>query len=449
MALKFSGFDMVFPSLLQRRSAILRSVFQGGVLLLAAGAAVAAGAFLAVTMPLPGAVSPQEGRRLLGDWVKSGFQYQITRPVNVLVMGIDGVPGAKEGSDAMFTGRSDTMLLIHMDPTEPGGQGGSQGGPSVSMLSIPRDTQVDVPSVGITKINQANASGGPLLVGQTVSGALNGVNADRYVRVSTNAFRELVDMLGGVRINVPFAMDYTDNTQKLYIHLEKGVQTLNGAQAEQFARFRNDGLGDIGRVQRQQALLKALRAQVSNPLMIARIPGILRAMQKYIDTNLSFEEMLALVNFGLKLEQKDFKMVLLPGRFSDPKEFRASYWIMDTAGRDRVLKEYFNVGEKLANEGLGTDLRIAVQNVSDHPAAAQQMVEALNNLGYRNAFITESGPEVLPQSQIVVQGGQLQAATSLQRSLQFGSVEAASTGDLDSDLTIRVGNDWAPRPATP
>jgi polyisoprenyl-teichoic acid--peptidoglycan teichoic acid transferase len=431
---------MIFPSM--QRSLVLRRVLQGGALVVAAGAAVAAGSFLAVTMPIPGAVSPQEGRRLLGDWVKSGFQYQITRPVNVLVMGIDGVPGAKEGSDAMFVGRSDTMLLLHMDPTDPSGPA---GGPGVSMLSIPRDTQVDVPGVGITKINQANASGGPLLVSQTVSGALNGVSADRYVRVSTNAFRELVDMLGGVRINVPVAMDYTDNTQKLYIHLEKGMQTLNGSQAEQFARFRNDGMGDIGRVQRQQALLKALRAQVSNPLMIARIPGILRAMQKYIDTNLSFEEMLALVNFGLKLDQKDFKMVLLPGRFSDPKEFRASYWIMDTAGRDRVLKEYFNVGDQVANEGLGTDLRIAVQNVSDQPQAAQQMVDALAGLGYRNTFITDAGPEVLPQSQIVVQGGQLQAAASLQQALQFGTVEAASTGDLDSDLTIRVGNDWVKR----
>jgi polyisoprenyl-teichoic acid--peptidoglycan teichoic acid transferase len=444
---------MVLPSILQR-SNVLRMVLQGSALLVAAGAAVAAGSFLAVTMPLPGAVSPQEGRRLLGDWVKSGFQYQITRPVNVLVMGIDGVPGAQEGSDAMFTGRSDTMLLLHMDPTDPSGQSGDQSsspmagqtsGPSVSMLSIPRDTQVDVPGVGITKINQANASGGPLLVSQTVSGALNGVNADRYVRVSTNAFRELVDMLGGVRINVPVAMDYTDNTQKLYIHLEKGMQTLNGSQAEQFARFRNDGMGDIGRVQRQQALLKALRSQVSNPLMIARIPSILRAMQKYIDTNLSFEEMLALVNFGLKLDQKDFKMVLLPGRFSDPKEFKASYWIMDTAGRDRVLKEYFNVGDQVANEGLGTDLRIAVQNVSDNPQAAKQMVDALAGLGYRNTFITDAGPEVLPQSQIVVQGGQLRAAASLRQALQFGSVEAASTGDLDSDLTIRVGNDWVKR----
>jgi polyisoprenyl-teichoic acid--peptidoglycan teichoic acid transferase len=168
-------------------------------------------------------------------------------------------------------------------------------------------------------------------------------------------------------------------------------------------------------------------------------------MQKYIDTNLSFEEMLALVNFGLKLDQKDFKMVLLPGRFSDPKEFKASYWIMDTAGRDRVLKEYFNVGDQVASEGLGTDLRIAVQNVSDNPQAAKQMVDALAGLGYRNTFITDAGPEVLPQSQIVVQGGQLRAAASLQQALQFGSVEAASTGDLDSDLTIRVGNDWVKR----
>jgi polyisoprenyl-teichoic acid--peptidoglycan teichoic acid transferase len=417
-------------------------LIRGGIFLGTAMTAATVGSFLAVTIPLPGAVSPKIGQKLLGDLVKSGFQYQISRPVTVLVMGIDRVPNA-QGNDAIFTGRSDTMLLLKLDPQQQ----------TVNMLSIPRDTQVEIPGVGVTKINQANASGGPLLARETVSQSLNGVPVDRYVRVSTEAFRELVNLLGGVRVYVPKPMQYEDKTQKLTIDLQPGWQTLNGEQAEQFARFRNDNFGDIGRVQRQQALLKALREQVSNPLTIARIPSIVTAMQKYVDTNLSFEEMLALVNMGLKLDQKDFKMVLLPGRFSGSDEFKASYWIMDPEARDRIMQEYF-AQEKQVAAGDETSvaeeeqapeqrLRIAVQNAADDPNAASKVAEKLMTMGYGNVFVMdEPWEDKQRQTQVIVQGGQLKAAKVVQDALKIGQVEAASTGDIESDLTIRVGNDW-------
>jgi polyisoprenyl-teichoic acid--peptidoglycan teichoic acid transferase len=407
------------------------------------------GSLVAVNLPLPGAVSPKEGRRLLGDLVKSGFQYQVSRPVNLLIMGIDRVPNAKDGSPESFSGRSDTMLLVRLDPQKE----------SVSMLSIPRDTQVDIPAVGVTKINQANASGGPLLARESVSNALNDVKIDRYVRISTNAFRELVDKLGGVRVYVPKPMSYTDNTQKLKIDLPQGWQTLDGSQAEQFARFRSDDLGDIGRVQRQQSMLKALRSQVNNPFTLARIPSILRDMQKYVDSNLSFEEMVALVNLGLKMDQKDLKMVLLPGRFSGPEEFRASYWIMDEAGRDRILQEQFQVAATSETTSEATPestalpetnpaltLRIAVQNAADNPNAARRIANFLTEKGYQNVFTIEPWSEPENITQVIAQNGQNKVAKSLRDVLEVGEVEAASTGDIDSDLTIRVGNDWSKVP---
>lgn len=414
------------------RSPLTQSIVQGLSLILTAVAAAGAGSFLAVTMPLPGAISPHEGQRLLGDLIKSGFQYQITRPVTVLVMGIDRVPDAKDGSDSIFSGRSDTMLLLRIDPDQQ----------TVNLLSIPRDTQVDIPGVGVTKINQANASGGPALAKRVVSQTLNSIEVDRYVRISTDAFKELVDQLGGVKVYVPEDMSYQDKTQKLFIDLKKGWQTLDGDQAEQFARFRHDNFGDIGRVQRQQTLLKALRSQISSPLVFPRVPGILSTMQKYIDTNLSFEEMLALVNFGLKLDQKNVKMVMLPGRFSGPNEFRASYWIMNEAGRDRVMKQYFDQGTTPSEETSIASLRIAVQNASSNPEAGKEVIGELLQLGYTNVFAIDPWSETQQQTQIIVQGGQLESAETLKKMLQLGSVEASSTGDLESDLTLRIGEDW-------
>jgi polyisoprenyl-teichoic acid--peptidoglycan teichoic acid transferase len=176
-------------------------------------------------------------------------------------------------------------------------------------------------------------------------------------------------------------------------------------------------------------------------------------MQKYVDSNLSFEEMVALVNFGLKMDQKDFKMVLLPGRFSSADEFKASYWIMDEPGRDRILQDQFQVTKTLDGALATTpesdptlSLRIAVQNAAENPNAARRIANFLTEKGYQNVFTIEAWPEQENNTQVIAQNGQTKAATSLRDVLNVGEVEAASTGDIDSDLTIRVGNDWEKAP---
>ncbi len=409
-----------------------------GMLVAAVGSlATTLGLAVALVIPLPtGFALNKGGEGPLADLWQSGLQYQATRPVNILVMGIDRVPGAAVGSKEIFAGRSDAMLLVRVDPTDD----------SVKLLSIPRDTQVDIPGIGVTKINDANVEGGPRLAATTVSSLLNGVQIDRYVRVSTGAFRELVDLIGGVEVNVPKPMSYIDNTQKLKINLSPGLQTLNGDQAEQFARFRHDEYGDIGRVQRQQLLLKALLKRLTSPLMIPRLPGLVSSMQKYIDTNLSLEEMLALVGAGRKLSQGNFKMVMLPGRFSSPNEFVASYWLMNPEGRDRVMQQYFGItppNASATSTQLATNLRIAIQNASGQPDAAQQVRQYLAKLGFSNVFITPDWADRQSQTQVVVQQGDLNSAEAVKTLLGFGTIEAESTGDLESDLTIRVGEDWA------
>ncbi|MEX0268170.1 LCP family protein [Leptolyngbyaceae cyanobacterium UHCC 1019] len=388
----------------------------------------------ALLLPLPmGLVAEDKAAKSLDLW-QFGMGYQVSRPVNILVMGIDLVPTATPGSREIFSGRSDTMLLLRVDPDTD----------SISLLSIPRDTQVEIAGVGTTKINDANVQGGATLAARTASSVLNGVQIDRYLRVSTDAFKELVDLMGGVEVYVPKPMVYEDKTQKLKINLSPGKQVLSGAQAEQFARFRTDDLGDIGRVQRQQALLKALRKQLTSPTVIPRIPGLVQVMQKYIDTNLTVEEMLALVSAGRKLGEGNFKMVMLPGRFSAPDEFRASYWILDPTGRDRVMQQYFNIDPLSPSlEGdTSAALRISIQNASRNPNAASQLSQRLIALGFSNVFITSDWADKQAKTQVIAQRGDLQAAQMLQQQLGLGTVDADSTGDLEADITIRVGDDW-------
>lgn len=419
-----------------RRSSPVQRLQKALAIAVAAGVSVTLGLTAALMVPLPvGLVAKdQEGRSL--DLWQVGLGYHVGRPVNILIMGIDLSSGAKQDSPNIFNGNSDTMLLLRVDPVAD----------TVSLLSIPRDTQVDLPGVGTSKINAANMKGGATLAAQTVSATLNGVQVDRYVRVSTEAFRELVDLLGGVEVYVPKPMQYEDKTQKLKIDLAPGLQTLSGTQAEQFARFRHDELGDIGRVQRQQALLKALRKRLTSPTVIPRIPILLQTMQKYIDTNLSMEEMLALVSAGRKLADGGVKMVMLPGRFSGPDEYVASYWIMDPAGRDRVMKQYFGVDPAdLANtnqEPAAGSLKIAIQNASSNPDAPYQLRETLAKLGFSDVYISSEPVDRHPQTEVIPQRGDLTAAENLQKSLGLGQVQADSTGDVESDITIQIGEDW-------
>lgn len=362
--------------------------------------------------------------------------YQLSQPINILVMGVDRVPDAEKGTAAVFGGHSDTLLLVRFNPDDR----------SVRLLSIPRDSRVEIPGVGFTKINDANLVGGSALAARVVSKTLNDVPIDRYVRVTTDAFKELVDLVGGVEVFVPHSMSYRDVTQNLEINLKAGWQTLNGEQAEQFSRFRSDRYGDIGRVQRQQILMKALQKRLYSPAMLPRLPQAMRILQQYVDTNLSLEEILALANFGRELERENIKMVMLPGRFSQKEEFDArSYWIISETGVDRIMLDYF---DRAPNSAIGLPdrrrtkrVRIAIQNATDDPALTQRVREYLTKQDFNNIYEIQDSPQLLAETEIIVQKGDLESANNLKNTLGLGRVEASSIGDLDSDLTIRIGID--------
>lgn len=427
------------------RSPILKGLIWGTAFAFTAVASAAAGVALAVLSPdwSPSQISlthttdlPGGRKTMLSQdsrW-HSLLSYHLARPVNILVMGIDRVLDAPSGSLQAFSGRSDTMLLLRFDPTDN----------SLQMLSVPRDTRVLIPDVGYSKINDANAQGGPSLAAKIVSLNLNEVSIDRYLRVTTDAFRELVDLVGGVEVFVAKPMHYRDMTQKLEINLEPGLQTLNGDQAEQYARFRKDAIGDIGRVQRQEILLKALQNRINNPTIIPRIPQAINILQKSIDTNLSMEEILALANFGRQLTKEQVQMVMLPGRFSQPSEFSGrSFWILSEQGRDRVMEQYFDVERTVQEQPHRSfeQLRIALQNTTDNPELLERVRTYLRQQKFGSVYTIENATQVLEETEIVPQQGDLKAARSIQGLLGLGAVEASSTGDLGSDLTIRIGSD--------
>jgi LCP family protein required for cell wall assembly len=421
-----------------------RGFWWGIAFALTATVSATVGATLAVVSPLSSLITPlrAKGTSFIKDSAEQNlgwgslFQYQLSRPVNILIMGIDRVPEAETGSKAALSGRSDTILLVRFDPTDE----------TISLVSVPRDSRVRVPGLGMTKINDANVEGGAVLAAEVVSKTLNDVPIDRYVRVTTEALPELIDLVGGVEVFVPEAMQYEDRSQGLYIDLEPGWQTLNGDEAEQFSRFRGASGGDIGRVQRQQILLKALRRRLQSPAILPKIPKLVRMMQQYVDTNLSFEEILAVVNYSKDIDADQLQMVLLPGRFSRPDEFNASYWILDEEGRDRVTTNYLDQAPTETTDSRRRNrrndtLQIAVQNATDSPNLATEVTRMLSKDAYYDPYVVPDSPMLLQETEIIAQRGDLEAANNLKKQLGFGRVEASSTGEINSELTLRLGED--------
>ena len=302
---------------------------------------------------------------------------------------------------------------------------------------------ISIPEEGLNKVSQANASGGPVLAARVVSRSLSNAPIHRYIRISTAGMQELVDQLGGVEVFVPKPMRYKDSAQRLSINLVGGWQTLNGEQAQQYVRFREGGSGDLERVQRQQTMLLALRERLWSPRVLPRLPQLTRVMRKYFDTNLKLEEMMALVNFASQVERDDFQMTMLPGIFSPLSADPDSYWL-NLTGKANLLSDYAGVNLaslKQTNKPL-TSLKIAVQNTGNRPQQTQRVMEVLKARGFTNVYALPNWSDTQAKSQIIVQKGNKQAAEELQQILGINHIDVSATGDIKSDLTIRIDKDW-------
>jgi LCP family protein required for cell wall assembly len=176
-----------------------------------------------------------------------------------LVVGSDSREGlSDEEREELSTGGgtsrlTDTILLV---TTAPDGR--------ATLISIPRDSYVDIPGYGFNKINAAYAFGGPRLLSRTVEQA-TGVRLDGYVEVGFDGFYRVVQAVGGVRVCPPDPI----SDERAGIDLPAGCQVLGGADALGYVRARySDPRGDLGRVERQREFVAALADQATSPAVL-------------------------------------------------------------------------------------------------------------------------------------------------------------------------------------
>jgi LCP family protein required for cell wall assembly len=200
------------------------------------------------------------------------------------------------------------------------------------LTQIPRDTYIDSSRYGVLKANALYATGGEEAVKRELTTLLS-APIDRYVKVNIDAVERLAEAMGGVEVDVPKRMYYVDSRQGLLIDLYPGRQLLKGRELEGFLRFRHDELGDIGRMERQKLVLRAVFAKLAQPGMVTRIPELLAIAGSDIRTDLSPGELGALLTTMGTSRLSTDRLAGRPYWFED-----SSYWMPDLntrfAGRE-------------------------------------------------------------------------------------------------------------------
>ena len=209
----------------------------------------------------------------------------LSEPTTLLVIGTDGgrAPGRGDAN------RSDSLMLVHLDPETH----------RISYLSIPRDLRVEIPGYGTSKINAANQIGGPALTIATVKG-LTGLPIDHVIVVDFDGFKELIDAIGGIDVNVPkpilsnrFDCPYKPARCDEWEgwRFEKGPQHMDGRRALIYSRVRKNQLdpsdSDITRGTRQQIVADAVGDEIASFGTFVRLPFMGEELAAPLATDLS------------------------------------------------------------------------------------------------------------------------------------------------------------------
>ena len=244
---------------------------------------------------------------------------ELSGTISILIAGLDSTDG---------TERADSLAIAMIDIDSK----------KVKLMSIPRDSRVLIPKRGWDKINHAYAYGKiDLLKEVTVN--LLGIPIDYYFVLNFKTFPAIVDLLGGITIDVEKRLVYNDYAGKLHINIPKGVQTLDGKNALHYVRFRHDSLADLGRITRQQKFAKEVVKKIKTPMILPILPELIAESIKMVNTDMSPIQALQLVSYIKDIEDSDLKFFTLPGKAANIGS--ASYWLPDIPAASMMLAEHF------------------------------------------------------------------------------------------------------------
>jgi polyisoprenyl-teichoic acid--peptidoglycan teichoic acid transferase len=240
--------------------------------------------------------------------------------INLILLGTDWVD---------YCRHSDTLMFISYEPRTR----------FLDILSIPRDTRIQLPGLDLHRINEVYAYNYRIskrdedvacrkvcdavewLFSQASSGT---IKAPYYIQVNYQGFKNIIDIIGGVTVNVEEPMHYDDFNGKLHIHFSTGTHHLDGQKALEYVRYRGQS-GDRGRIFRQQRFMNTMIAKFKNPLILGQIPQIFYQILVNVRTNFSWWDLVCFAWDARLLSRDNIRFLELPGK----PHAKGRYWLPD------------------------------------------------------------------------------------------------------------------------
>lgn len=379
------------------------------------------------------------------------------KPISFGIFSRAGLVKAGAARDFVVAGvdeegyRTDLILFCRFDPSDN----------SIRALQIPRDTKVENKRSD-KKINSAYGSSGKTETMFDEIESVIGIRPEDYVIISFKAFRELIDAIGGVEVEVPFRMYYTDPAQNLVIDLQKGMQLLDGRHAEMFMRFRynNDGTGyqngDIDRIAAQRKLYSAVADKLLSGGTVLKAPKILGIINDNVNTSFTAEDIVKYIGCIPKLSADKISIQALPGegRYDDNG---ISYFFCDKEKTKELMEATFSdkktSDEKVQinpvkNKFIKIKLIDATSIASEQLDVCGVVSQTLTEHGFK-VIASEKADRIRDKSQIISHNAK-RAAEDVGKTYPsieiYEEIEAYQKEDGEKsapDVTLIIGNDFA------
>ncbi len=373
--------------------------------------------------------------------------------VSILLLGID------QRCEEDGPTHTDSIMVLTIDPV----------GREASLLSIPRDLWVDIPDFWADRINQANylgetyeyPGGGPALAMRTVENLL-GVPIDYYVAVNFDAFIEAIDLVGGIEIDAPEAIDDPKYPDRCYgydpFRIEAGKQRLTGEQALKYARTRATLGGDVDRAARQQAVILAVRDQIIQlnklPQLIAQAPQLWLTFQENVRTNLTPDEAIQLALLAQEIPRENISTAVIDYDYVYPETTQDGRQVLVPVRENiRELRDQIftppaaptPVIENLPALMAEENARVAVYNGTPVFGLAGETQTYLEENGVNVTEIGNADSAAYNTSQIITYGSFPNTAQYLTQLMHIPplNISAAQNPEGDFDVLVIIGNDWS------
>ena len=350
------------------------------------------------------------------------------------------------------------------------------------LLSIPRDTFVGDSTYSANSYDKINAlyqSGGAEETLEAVN-EITGLDIEYYMVISNNALVDLVDEIGGVEFDVPIDMDYDSNNQNLHIHLDAGVQTLSGEQAEWLLRFRhnNDGTtypseygnNDYGRMRTQRDFIKAVAKQTLQLKNITKIGGLIDVVKENVTTNIKdWDTIKDYIPYAIDFSTDNLQTETIPGEsrripantglyFFEYDEIETEKLIDELyeeqnssdAGETDSIEEENSVKENTVDENSTedtittqkSDIKIEILNGSGDSTVLTKTTNKLNNEGYT---VYKTGTTTTTSKTTIINKTDVSSdiTDDLEDILGTGIISSGSSSSSNPvDITIILGKDY-------